>query len=149
MLGLGLFLSVAMAEDPTPATELLEVQTNEISDTDEALYKWLLQDDQPRALTETPQLDVSSTEVDLPWWGYPLGMFALLALGVMVRRQGVGLRSQEKVVVGLSRATLGRQGSLAVVEAPSAGGSVRRMLIGYGAGSAPRLVADLGASGWC
>ena len=144
MLGLGLFLSVAMAEDPTPATELLEVQTNEISDTDEALYKRLLQDDQPRALTETPQLDVSSTEVDLPWWGYPLGMFALLALGVMVRRQGVGLRSQEKVKV-LSRATLGREGSLAVVEAPSAGGTVRRMLIGYGAGSAPRLVADLGA----
>ena len=71
-------------------------------------------------------------------------MFALLALGVMVRRQGLGMRSPEKVKV-LSRATLGREGSLAVVEAPSANGSVRRMLIGYGAGSAPRLVADLGA----
>ncbi|MEC8380052.1 MAG: hypothetical protein VXZ96_07015 [Myxococcota bacterium] len=144
MLGLGLLLSVALAEDPTPTTDLLDVQSNEISDTDEALYKRLLQDDQPRALSESQILDVSSTEVELPWWGYPLGMFALLALGVMVRRQGLGMRSPEKVKV-LSRATLGREGSLAVVEAPSANGSVRRMLIGYGAGSAPRLVADLGA----
>ena len=64
MLGLGLLLSVALAEDPTPTTDLLDVQSNEISDTDEALYKRLLQDDQ-QALSETQILDVSSTEVEL------------------------------------------------------------------------------------
>ena len=143
MLGLGLILSVAMAEDPTPTTDTVEVQSTAISDTDEALYKRLLKDDEPRVLTAQPNLEVSN-ELDLPWWGYPLGLCALLALGFMVRRQSVNIRSPEKVKV-LSRATLGRDGSLAVVEAPSANGEVRRMLIGYGAGSAPRLVADLGA----
>lgn len=144
MWRLGLLLSVAIAEDPSPDPNAnQDAPLPVLNDTDEALYKRLLEDNQPRILTPQEESPVDS-ELDLPWWGYPLGLCAILALGVMVRRQGVNIRSPEKVKV-LSRATLGRDGSLAVIEAPSTNGAVRRMLIGYGSGSAPRLVADLGA----
>lgn len=143
MSWLGLLISVAIAEESLPITE--EVTNNPpaaLTDTDETLYKRLLEDNEPRK-TELPATQTEVTELGFPWWGYPLGLFAMLGLGYTVKRQGIGLRSTAKIKV-LSRATLGREGSLAVVEVPTTDGELSRMLIGYGAGSAPRLVAELG-----
>lgn len=143
MVWLGLLLSVAIAEESIPSTddggsEAIPVLT----DTDETLYKRLLEDDEPRT-TEMSSQEPELTELGFPWWGYPVGLLAMLGLGYTVKRKGFGIRGMAKIKV-LSRATLGREGALAVVEAPTTDGELRRMLIGYGAGSAPRLVADLG-----
>jgi hypothetical protein len=138
-----LFLSFARAEESTDNTETIEV--TEIQDTDADLYRRLLADDIPRQIgseTIKPTEDLMS----FPWWGYPLGILGMFGVGLALRRQATSFSNKMSIKV-LSRATLGREGSLAVIEVPVSSGSPRRMLIGYGSGSAPRLVADLGEDG--
>lgn len=78
---------------------------------------------------------------ELPVWLWGILGLMLVALFVS-RRSMLPKRGKDAGIDVRSRATLGKDGNLAVVEVGDGEGGQRRLLIGYGTG-APRLVADL------
>lgn len=93
------------------------------------------------ATTDTPTIVQAPSA---PWWLWPMGLLGAAGVaGVMMRsRKTSGIPGHISV---LSRATLSRSASLAMIEVTDADGQTRRMLIGVG-GGAPRLVSDLSAA---
>jgi hypothetical protein len=120
------------AELPAP---VLDAKT----EADVAEYQRLFGGETAVAAGETVEMETSSS-----LWFWPL--LLLVAGGVWVwRKRGGTLKDTKDEIQIVGRASLGREGSLAVVEVEDNDGRHRRLLIGYG-GGAPRLVADLADS---
>ena len=87
---------------------------------------------------------VTETKANVwPWWVWPVGM---LTVGVLFLMRG---KAREKFLPTqairiVSRSTLGKDGTLAMIEVADGDHRTRRLLVGFG-GGAPRLVADVSA----
>ena len=84
-----------------------------------------------------------SSGAALPWWAWPIGLFAMGAL-LMVRSRMYDKELPAKAIRIVSRQHLGKEGALALIELSDGDARTRRLLVGLG-GGAPRLVADVSA----
>ena len=84
-----------------------------------------------------------SSGAALPWWAWPLGLFAMGAL-FLVRSRMHNNELPAKAIRIVSRQHLGKEGALALIELSDGDARTRRLLVGLG-GGAPRLVADVSA----
>ncbi len=84
-----------------------------------------------------------SSGAAMPWWAWPMGMFAMGAL-LMVRSRMYNKELPTKAIRIVSRQHLGKEGALALIELSDGDARTRRLLVGLG-GGAPRLVADVSA----
>ena len=75
------------------------------------------------------------------YWFWPMAL-VLVAGAYFWKRKKVDANDDRNEINIVGRASLGREGSLAVVVVGDPQGQPRRLLVGYG-GGAPRLVADL------
>jgi hypothetical protein len=92
-------------------------------------------------LLSTPDAQQVVRAAAPPWWLWPMGLLGAAGVAGMVIRSRKTDRIPGHITV-LSRATLSRAASLAMIEVADSNGQTRRMLIGVG-GGAPRLVSDL------
>ncbi|MFM2247115.1 MAG: hypothetical protein RL071_3189, partial [Pseudomonadota bacterium] len=85
---------------------------------------------------------VAPSPLPTPAWAVALavGLIFAFAIGKLLERRRKAVAPTALRVV--STTSLGRDGSLSVVEVKDADGALRRLLVGHG-GGAPRLVADL------
>ena len=127
--------------EPAEATEAEPVQAE--SPADNQLYDRLLGG--PDSVESEPEAAVvTETKANVwPWWVWPVGM---LTIGVLFLMRG---KAREKFLPAqairiVSRSTLGKDGTLAVIEVADGDHRTRRLLVGFG-GGAPRLVADVSA----
>ncbi len=75
--------------------------------------------------------------------GWLWGVVLLMVVALFFARRTLNLkRSDDEGIKVLSRASLGKDGNIAVLEVGDGQGGRRRLMVGYGSG-APRLVADL------
>jgi hypothetical protein len=95
-------------------------------------------------LLATPEAQQFVRAPGTPWWLWPMGMLGIAGVAGMAIRSRKTTRIPGHITV-LSRATLSRAASLAMIEVADSNGQTRRMLIGVG-GGAPRLVSDLSAN---
>ena len=96
------------------------------------------------SLTAVDQTVAAKTsEMAWPWWMWPVGLFALGVLLIVRGRINRATVPVEAIKV-VSRQTLGKDGTLALVEVHDGDSRKRRLLVGLG-GGAPRLVADVSA----
>ena len=120
MISLALSMS-ALAQDPIPTDAELEER-----------------------LLSTPEAQQTIRAPTAPWWLWPMGLLGVAGVAGMMMRSRTTNGVPDHISV-LSRATLSRNTSLAMIEVSDSDGQTRRMLIGVG-GGAPRLVADLSAT---
>jgi len=85
----------------------------------------------------------SASQLAWPWWSWPLG---LLAIGVLliIRSRVQNPQIPVEAIRVVSRQTVGKDGTLALIEVHDGDSRKRRLLVGLGGGS-PRLVADVSA----
>ncbi len=82
----------------------------------------------------------TSVSDSMPWWGIILGLFAMLGLGASLFKRR---KQPERSIRVVSRAFLGREGSLAVIETMDGSKNKRRFLVGLNSTGAPSMLADL------
>ena len=91
--------------------------------------------------SDTTRFDVDATGV--PMWVFPLGMLLVVVLILARWKRKTPIAPGEIRI--LSKTSLGREGSLAVVALAGTDGTPRKLLLGLHGNSAPRLIDYLDA----
>ena len=86
---------------------------------------------------------LQTAEMAWPWWVWPVGLLAIGVLLIVRGRINSATVPVESIKV-VSRQTMGKEGTLALIEVHDGDSRKRRLLVGLG-GGAPRLVADVSA----
>ena len=89
------------------------------------------------------QLVERASQLTWPWWSWPLGLFAIGVL-LIIRSRVQNRQVPVEAIRVVSRQTVGKDGTLALIEVHDGDSRKRRLLVGLG-GGAPRLVADVSA----
>ena len=117
--------------EPAPAADALPA---------DPVYERLL-GGEPEARPDAAVAPPALRAPQMPVWLW--GILALMVVALIAsRRSLLPKRGKDEGIDVRSRATLGKDGNLAVVEVGDGVGGRRRLLVGFGTG-APRLVADL------
>ena len=144
---------LVIAEGDEYATEQVEmgpqiapIETKPSADGTEeiAQFERLFGNVSAEALSSEDQAVVSQARaIAWPWWLAPLGLFTIGVLLVVRSRVNRHATPVEAIKV-ISRQSMGKDGSIALIEVHDGDCRKRRLLVGLG-GGAPRLVADVSA----
>ena len=151
----GLFIADALAEEEgvtASNSDVVEEEEAAASDSDVAEEEGAIVSDsdasiealEARLLGEieevpTDGIDIQSLPEDgFPLWVYPLGMLAIVVLLLSRWKRSAPVNPGEIRIV--SKTSLGREGSLVIVEVGSDDGVSKKLLLGLHGNSTPRLI---------
>jgi hypothetical protein len=110
-----------------------------LSEEENAEYQRFFGDDAAEGAGAPVEMDSG-----ISMWIWPAILLGIVGTWFWRKRKGEKKDTRDEISI-VGRASLGREGSLAVIEVEDSDGQPRRLLVGYG-GGAPRLVADLADS---